>query len=157
MKKGEYWDEQRVTRVVNEFRYETELGRGNSFETIAAYGANGAKPHYETSNSTNIPINTTSTLVLDSGGQYLDGTTDVTRTLHFGTPTEEQKLAYTRVLMGCIDLSMLIFPAHLQISAADVVARAPLWQVGLDYMHGTGHGVGAFLSVHECKFYPGFR
>lgn len=71
LEKGEFWDEARVTSEVNKMRYETELGRGNSFETIAAYGANGAKPHYETSNSTNVAINTTSTLVLDSGGQYL--------------------------------------------------------------------------------------
>lgn len=110
-------------------------------------------------------------MVLDSGGQYLgkgssyvsmeyfdkcfiflDGTTDVTRTLHFGTPTEEQKYAYTKVLMGAIDLSSLIFPSNLKINQADVMARAPLWHGGMDYMHGTGHGVGAFLSVHECRF-----
>lgn len=84
---------------------------------------------------------------------FPDGTTDVTRTLHYGKPTEEQRFAYTRVLMGCIDLSSLIFPSNLRISSADVVARAPLWQVGLDYMHGTGHGIGAFLGAHECKYY----
>lgn len=83
--------------------------------------------------------------------QYLtDGTTDVTRTLHFGTPTEEQKNAYTRVLIGAIQLSSLIFPNSLKSNQLDIVARAPLWNIGYDYLHGTGHGIGHFLSVHEC-------
>lgn len=79
-----------------------------------------------------------------------DGTTDVTRTLHFGEPTEEQKKAYTRVLIGSIQLSSLIFPNDLMTDQIDVLARRPLWSTGNDYMHGTGHGIGHFLSVHEC-------
>lgn len=80
-----------------------------------------------------------------------DGTTDVTRTLHFGNPTDEQKKAYTRVLIGSIQLSSLIFPSGLTTDQLDVVARAPLWSTGYDYMHGTGHGIGHFSSVHECS------
>lgn len=80
----------------------------------------------------------------------IDGTTDVTRTLHFGVPTEEQKKAYTRVLIGAIQLSSLVFPSSLKSNQLDVVARAPLWNIGYDYLHGTGHGIGHFLSVHEC-------
>ncbi|GLV45292.1 uncharacterized protein CBL_05392 [Carabus blaptoides fortunei] len=147
--RGEYWDELKVIKTLDQYRYAQKLGKGSSFETIAAFGPNGAKPHYESSNITNLHINKSSTLLLDSGGQYLDGTTDVTRTLHFGIATEEQRHAYTKVLMGAIDLSSLVFPSNLKTYIADVMARAPLWDDGLDYMHGTGHGVGAFLGVHE--------
>ena len=87
--------------------------------------------------------------LVDSGGQYLDGTTDVTRAFHFGTPTAEEKEAYTRVLLGNLDLERLKWPAgRLTGAHIDVMARRHLWQAGLDYMHGTGHGVGHFLSVH---------
>lgn len=79
----------------------------------------------------------------------IDGTTDVSRTLHFGTPTPEQKRAYTRVLMGSIQLSTLKFPSSMRMNIADVMARAPLWDIGYDYQHGTTHGVGSFLGVHE--------
>lgn len=136
---------------------------------------NGALPHYEPTPNTNAVIFDNSTLVIDSGGQYygkegiilqkiknrylhyvslifiVDGTTDVTRTLHLGEPTQDQKHAYTRVLMGAIQLSSLTFPANMDMSDADVMARAPLWEIGLDYLHETGHGVGTFLSVHECN------
>jgi Xaa-Pro aminopeptidase len=139
-----------VVKIVDEYRFEQEYSLGNSFRTIAAYGPNGALPHYEPTNNTNAKITDKSTLVLDSGGQYLDGTTDVTRTLHFGTPTKEQKEAYTRVLIGQIQLSMLTFPDNLKSSAVDVMARAPLWEAGLDYGHSTSHGVGSFSSVHEA-------
>lgn len=81
----------------------------------------------------------------------LDGTTDVTRTLHFGTPSPEQKNAYTRVLMGLIQLSTLKFPSSVKTNIADVMARAPLWDIGYNYQHGTGHGVGSFLEVHESN------
>lgn len=124
---------------------------GNSFRTIAAYGSNGAQPHYEPTPITNVKILDNSTLVLDSGGQYLDGTTDVTRTLYLGNPTKTEKEAYTRVLIGLIQLSMLTFPENLITSVADVMARAPLWEMGIDYLHGTSHGVGSFSNVHECK------
>ena len=143
------WDEMQVARLANEFRYEQDKNKGISFPTIAGYGPHAAIPHYEPNNLTNIKIGQASTLVVDSGGQYLDGTTDVTRTLHFGTPTEEQKKAYTRVLIGAIQLSSLIFPSSLKSNQLDIVARAPLWNVGYDYLHGTGHGIGHFLSVHE--------
>ncbi|XP_050574856.1 xaa-Pro aminopeptidase 1-like isoform X2 [Bombus affinis] len=143
------WDEMQVARLANEFRYEQDKNKGISFPTIAGYGPHAAIPHYEPNNLTNIKIGQASTLVVDSGGQYLDGTTDVTRTLHFGTPTEEQKKAYTRVLIGAIQLSSLIFPSSLKSNQLDIVARVPLWNVGYDYLHGTGHGIGHFLSVHE--------
>ncbi|XP_031846075.1 xaa-Pro aminopeptidase 1 isoform X2 [Nomia melanderi] len=143
------WDEMQVARLANEFRYEQDNNKGISFPTIAGYGPHAAIPHYEPNNLTNIMIGKTSTLVVDSGGQYLDGTTDITRTLHFGIPTEEQKKAYTRVLIGAIQLSSMVFPSTLKSSHLDVVARSPLWNVGYDYLHGTGHGIGHFLSVHE--------
>ncbi|KAK2586968.1 hypothetical protein KPH14_010942 [Odynerus spinipes] len=143
------WDELQVARVANEFRYEQDFNKGISFPTIAAYGAHAALPHYEPTNLTNIPLGKSSTLVVDSGGQYLDGTTDITRTLHFGEPTEEQKEAYTRVLIGSIQLSSLIFPEDLMSDQLDVLARRSLWSTGNDYMHGTGHGIGHFSSVHE--------
>lgn len=82
----------------------------------------------------------------------LDGTTDVTRTLHLGTPTQAQKEAYTRVLIGQIQLTTLTFPENMKMSVADVMARSPLWEIGLDYLHDTSHGVGSFLSVHECQY-----
>jgi len=85
----------------------------------------------------------------DSGGQYKDGTTDVTRTLHFGTPSESQKRAFTRVLQGHVALDSAIFPEGTTGPKLDILARTPLWQDGLDYRHGTGHGVGSFLNVHE--------
>ncbi|XP_076287717.1 xaa-Pro aminopeptidase 1-like isoform X2 [Lasioglossum baleicum] len=143
------WDEMQVARLANEFRYEQDNNRGISFPTIAGYGPNAAIPHYVPNNLTNILIGRTSTLVVDSGGQYLDGTTDVTRTLHFGIPTDEQKKAYTRVLIGAIQLASMVFPSSLAASQLDVVARSPLWNVGYDYLHGTSHGIGHFLSVHE--------
>ncbi|CAK9795545.1 Xaa-Pro aminopeptidase 1 [Anthophora quadrimaculata] len=146
---SEGWDEMQVARLANEFRYEQNKNKGISFPTIAGYGSHAAIPHYEPNNLTNTKIGKTSTLVVDSGGQYLDGTTDVTRTLHFGIPTEEQKKAYTRVLIGAIQLSSLIFPDSLESNQLDIVARAPLWNIGYNYLHGTGHGIGHFLSVHE--------
>lgn len=82
---------------------------------------------------------------------FSDGTTDVTRTIHLGTPTKAQKRAYTKVLIGHIQMSTLTFPENLHASSVDVLARAPLWEVGLDYQHPTSHGVGSFLGVHECK------
>ncbi|XP_026670593.1 xaa-Pro aminopeptidase 1-like isoform X2 [Ceratina calcarata] len=143
------WDEMQVVRLANEFRYEQDYNKGISFPTIVGYGPHAAIPHYEPNNMTNSKIGRASTLVVDSGGQYLDGTTDVTRTLHFGVPTEEHKKAYTRVLIGSIQLASLIFPSNLQSNQLDVVARTPLWNIGYDYLHGTGHGIGHFLSVHE--------
>ncbi|XP_020295575.1 xaa-Pro aminopeptidase 1-like isoform X2 [Pseudomyrmex gracilis] len=157
---SEGWDEMQVARVANELRYEQDYNRGIAFPTIAGYGPHAAVPHYEPINLTNIKIGTTSTLVVDSGGQYLDGTTDVTRTLHFGIPTDEQKKAYTRVLIGSIELSSLIFPSDTTTDQLDAVARRPLWSTGYNYMHGTGHGIGHFSSVHESPIsvsYHGYK
>jgi len=154
---SEGWDEMQVARVANEIRYEQDNNRGIAFLTIAAYGPHAGMPHYEPNNLTNIKIGTTSTLMIDSGGQYLDGTTDVTRTLHFGAPTDEQKKAYTRVLIGSIELSSLIFPSELTVDQMDAIARRPLWSVGYDYMHGTGHGIGHFSSVHEPPISLSYR
>ncbi|XP_025988005.1 xaa-Pro aminopeptidase ApepP isoform X2 [Solenopsis invicta] len=146
---AEGWDEMQVARVINEIRYEQNGNMGIAFPTIAGYGPHAAMPHYEPNNLTNIKVGTKSTLMIDSGGQYLDGTTDVTRTLHFGVPTDEQKKAYTRVLIGSIELASLIFPNDLTVDQLDIIARRPLWSTGYDYMHGTGHGIGHFSSVHE--------
>ncbi|XP_044736863.1 xaa-Pro aminopeptidase ApepP-like [Chrysoperla carnea] len=150
---GEPYDELKLAKELDSFRYElydNNLFKGTSFPTIVGFSYHGASPHYEPKNSSSIPITTDSTIVIDSGGQYLDGTTDVTRTLHMGEPTQEQKEMYTRVLMGQIQLSSLIFPANMIMGNADILARSPLWNVGLDYMHGTGHGIGSFLNVHEA-------
>nr|CAD7617062.1 unnamed protein product [Timema genevievae] len=152
MSRGEVWTEVEVAKTVDQFRREQLDSRGLSFATIAGFGPNGALPHYTPAITTNRQIYTNSTLVLDSGGQYLDGTTDVTRTLHFGSPNQFERETYTRVLQGSIQLSALVFPQGVLMSDVDVLARAPLWQVGLDYRHGTGHGIGAFLDVHECKW-----
>ncbi|CAL7934020.1 unnamed protein product [Xylocopa violacea] len=142
-------DEMKVARLANEFRYEQDHNKGISFPTIVGYGPHAAIPHYEPNDQTSIAIGQASTVVVDSGGQYLDGTTDVTRTLHFGTPTEEQRRAYTLVLIGAIELSSFIFPSTLNTNQLDVIARSPLWNISYDYLHGTGHGIGHFLSVHE--------
>lgn len=88
-------------------------------------------------------------LLIDSGGHYLDGTTDVTRTVHLGTPTEHQRRCYTRVLQGHVDMARAVFPRKVKAQQLDLLARLPLHRDGLDYLHGTGHGVGAFLNVHE--------
>ena len=123
--------------------------QGSSFKTIAAYGANGAVIHYTPTNKTNTDIGTQSFLLLDSGGQYLDGTTDVTRTFHYGQPTPFEKEAYTRVLMGSIDLAKGVFRAGTTDSRMDILARMPLYEAGLNYRHGTGHGIGSYGLIHE--------
>lgn len=139
-----------MVAALDQCRYEQSLSLGNSFRTIVGFGANGAEPHYEPTNNTNMQIFTNSTVVIDSGGQYYSGTTDITRTLHFGTPSHAQKIAYTRVLIGSIQLASLTFPSNTNMAVVDVMARTPLWEIGLDYVHGTGHGIGVFSSVHEC-------
>nr|XP_022293537.1 xaa-Pro aminopeptidase 1-like isoform X1 [Crassostrea virginica] len=137
---------------LKKYRMEKLYNRGLSFPSISAVGSNGAIIHYKPSNLTDRRITTSEMYLLDSGGQYLDGTTDVTRTFHFGTPTDYQKECYTRVLMGHVDLARFKFaktgfgPYGREI---DAIARRPLWEVGLQYRHGTGHGIGMFLSVHE--------
>ena len=120
-----------------------------SFDTIAASGPNAALPHYRVNYSSNRKIKIGDVLLVDSGGQYLDGTTDITRTIAIGEQSEEVKNAFTRVLKGLISISILKFPSGTSGRDIDAFARASLWQLGKDYAHGTGHGVGHYLSVHE--------
>ncbi len=131
------------------YRAENNLYRGPSFPTIAGSGGNGAIVHYRASPESNATIKNNSILLIDSGGQYLDGTTDVTRTVVIGTPTAEQKRRFTLVLKGHIALGAARFVKGTTGSQLDALARHALWQEGLDYDHGTGHGVGTFLGVHE--------
>jgi Xaa-Pro aminopeptidase len=120
-----------------------------SFATIAGFNANGAMPHYRATADAHAVIEGDGLLLIDSGGQYLSGTTDITRVVPIGTPSAAQKQDFTRVLKGVIALSQARFPRGIRSPMLDALARAPLWQAGLDYGHGTGHGVGYFLNVHE--------
>jgi len=138
-----------VEEKLESFRAESDLFRGPSFETIAGFGPNGAIVHYRATKETNAAIRDGSFLLLDSGGHYLDGTTDVTRTLPVGAITKEMKDRYTRVLKGTIALANVRFPQGTTGADLDVLARQYLWSEGLDYGHGTGHGVGSYLCVHE--------
>ncbi|WIA56642.1 aminopeptidase P family protein [Sphingobium sp. WTD-1] len=131
------------------FRKETGLLEDLSFDTISGAGPNGAVVHYRVEEKTNRPIETGSFYLVDSGGQYRDGTTDVTRTIAIGSPSEEMKQRFTLVLKGHIALARAVFPVGTRGGQLDVLARQYLWAQGLDYAHGTGHGVGSFLSVHE--------
>src|SRR5262249_54425054 len=130
-------------------RSEGEHFRDLSFATISGAGANGAIVHYKASRASEKRLEPGTLYLLDSGAQYLDGTTDVTRTIAVGTPTPEMKDRFTRVLKGHIALATCRFPKGPPGSQLDTLARAALWQVGLDYDHGTGHGVGSYLAVHE--------
>uniref|UniRef100_A0A671N0G8 Xaa-Pro aminopeptidase 2-like n=1 Tax=Sinocyclocheilus anshuiensis TaxID=1608454 RepID=A0A671N0G8_9TELE len=130
-------------------RYRTKNSRGPSFETISASGPNAALAHYSPSNETVRKLSVDEMYLVDSGGQYLDGTTDITRTVHWGKPTDFQKEAYTRVLMGNIEISRTIFPAGTRGVNMEMLGRRALWEVGLTYGHGTGHGVGNYFGVHE--------
>ena len=144
----------RVTEVgaadrLLEFRRENERFVGLSFETISAYGAHGAIVHYAPDAESDIPVGVDSLYLIDSGGQYLDGTTDITRTVCFGEPDATQKEHFTRVLAGHLQLAITSFPQGTSGKQLDTIARMPLWEAGLQYGHGTGHGIGAFLGVHE--------
>ncbi|KAI5740276.1 hypothetical protein M8J76_002331 [Diaphorina citri] len=134
---------------LEQFRSQQEDFVGLSFETISSSGSNGAIIHYSPKPETDRPITAQEMYLVDSGGQYKDGTTDVTRTVHFGTPTEFEKECYTRVFKGCVALARTVFPEKLKGHAIDAIARHNLWSVGLDYLHGTGHGIGSYLNVHE--------
>jgi Xaa-Pro aminopeptidase len=131
------------------FRHGNEYFRNLSFDSISAAGPNGAICHYHAIPETQREIPVNSLYLIDSGGQYLDGTTDITRTVAVGTPSQEMKECFTRVLKGHIALGTARFPRGTTGSALDALARRPLWDAGLDYDHGTGHGVGSYLSVHE--------
>ncbi|MGI9134520.1 MAG: aminopeptidase family protein P, partial [Rhodoferax sp.] len=120
-----------------------------SFPVIAGFNANGALPHYRATEAAHAAINGDGLLLIDSGGQYLGGTTDITRTWAIGTPSPRQRRDYTAVLKGTLALSRAVFPQGTLAPYLDALARAPLWAEGLDYGHGTGHGVGYFLNVHE--------
>ncbi|WP_226622492.1 aminopeptidase P family protein [Alloyangia pacifica] len=135
--------------ALEEERRATNALRDISFETISGTGPNGAIVHYRVTEATNRTTRPNELLLIDSGGQYVDGTTDITRTMVLGEAGDEERDAFTRVLKGMIALSRLRFPAGLAGRDIDVLARAALWEAGLDYGHGTGHGVGAYLSVHE--------
>ena len=133
------------------FRDESPLLRDLSFDTISAAGPHAASPHYRVDETSNIEVAPNSIYLVDSGGQYLDGTTDITRTIWVGPgqPTAEHMDRFTRVLKGHIALAMAVFPKGTVGGQLDTIARYALWQAGVDYAHGTGHGVGSFLSVHE--------
>jgi Xaa-Pro aminopeptidase len=132
-----------------ECRRQSDLLRDFSFDTISGAGPNAAIPHYRVTPESDRRIELNSIYLVDSGGQYLDGTTDITRTVAVGTPTAEMKDRFTRVLKGHIALATAKFPRGTTGSQLDSLARRPLWDVGLDFDHGTGHGVGSYLSVHE--------
>ena len=138
-----------VSAKVEALRSEQPLYRDISFDTIAAYQAHGAIVHYEPTPETDIPLKPEGFLLLDSGAQYLDGTTDITRTIPLGPLTEEQKHIYTLVLKGHIQIELCKFPSGASGTQLDVLARQALWREGLNYLHGTGHGVGTYLNVHE--------
>jgi Xaa-Pro aminopeptidase len=142
-------DELSAAAKLHAFREENGGLRDLSFDTISGAGPNGAICHYRVSEETNLPIEMNSLYLVDSGGQYADGTTDVTRTIAVGAPTAEMKDRFTRVLKGHIGIARARFPEGTRGTQLDSFARRHLWEVGLDYAHGTGHGVGSFLSVHE--------
>jgi Xaa-Pro aminopeptidase len=120
-----------------------------SFDTISGSGPHGAIVHYRVNTQSNRPLSEDEILLLDSGAQYVDGTTDITRTIALGHPKAPEREAFTAVLQGMIAISAARFPRGLSGAHLDALARAPLWRMGRDYDHGTGHGVGSFLSVHE--------
>ena len=138
-----------VSAKLEQLRAEQELYRGPSFDTIAAYQEHGAIVHYEPTPATDAALRPEGFLLLDSGAQYLDGTTDITRTIALGPVTDEQRLVYTLVLKGHIQLELLKFPRGASGTQLDALARKDLWRYGLNYLHGTGHGVGSYLNVHE--------
>jgi Xaa-Pro aminopeptidase len=142
-------DEVEIVSKLEGFREATGALKDLSFDTIAGAGPHGAVIHYRPTARLNRRTETGTLLLVDSGGQYLDGTTDVTRTLAIGEPTAEMKRGFTLVLRGHLALGRVRFPAGTTGSALDVLARAPLWSAGLDFDHGTGHGVGSYLGVHE--------
>ncbi|MEQ3234188.1 aminopeptidase P family protein [Bacteroides cellulosilyticus] len=138
-----------VDKKLHEFRAEQDLYMGESFDTIAGYKEHGAIVHYEATPETDVQLKPEGFLLLDSGAQYLDGTTDITRTIALGKLTEEEKTDYTLILKGHIALAMAVFPAGTRGAQLDVLARMPIWQRRMNFLHGTGHGVGHFLNVHE--------
>jgi Xaa-Pro aminopeptidase len=138
-----------VDKKLTSLRAEQPDFRDLSFDTIAGYQSHGAIIHYEATPDTDIPLKPEGFLLLDSGAQYRDGTTDITRTIALGPLTEEQKHVYTLVLKGHIQIELCKFPSGASGTQIDILARQALWREGLNYLHGTGHGVGTYLNVHE--------
>lgn len=141
--------EMSIDRKLTALRAEQPLYRGLSFDTIAAYGPHGAIVHYEATPETDVPLEPRGLLLLDSGAQYQDGTTDITRTIALGPLTDEERLDYTLVLKGHIRLALTRFPDGISGTQIDAMARYAMWQHGINFGHGTGHGVGSYLCVHE--------
>lgn len=141
--------EMSIDSQLTQFRAEQEGFKDLSFDTIAGYQAHGAIVHYEATPESDAPLKAEGLLLLDSGAQYADGTTDITRTIALGSLTDEQRHVYTLVLKGHIQLAMAKFPEGATGTQIDMMARSAMWREGMNYMHGTGHGVGSCLSVHE--------
>ena len=144
-----YETEISIDHKLTALRAEQPLYRDISFDTIAGYGHHAAIVHYEATPETDIPLEPHGLLLLDSGAQYLDGTTDITRTIALGPLTEEEKRIYTLVLKGHIQIELCKFPSGSSGTQIDILARKDMWREGLNYLHGTGHGVGTYLNVHE--------
>lgn len=142
-------DEMTAARRLEDERRGDQLFRGPSFETISAHGPNGALPHYRATEASNRALTAGTLFLVDSGGQYLDATTDITRTVALGTASPEMRERFTLVLKGMIAISLALFPEGTTGAQIDALARTALWRHGLDFDHGTGHGVGAYLCVHE--------
>ena len=149
VKAGEDFTEMDVADVLRKYRSQSPLFFDESFGTIAGYEAHGAIVHYEADEESNAKVEPKGLLLIDSGAQYLDGTTDITRTIAMGEPTAEEKRDFTLVMKGHIALGSMIFPQGTCGTQLDAIARQYLWKEGLSYLHGTGHGVGHFLNVHE--------
>lgn len=159
MVKFGYWLENNIGKTtiteidtmnkIREFRRENELFFGESFNTIAGYKGNGAIVHYSSTPETNQELKPEGIFLLDSGGQYYDGTTDITRVYHLGEPTEQEMIDYTLVLKGHIQINLAVFPTNTRGSQLDILARNSMWKLLINYGHGTGHGVGCFMNVHE--------
>lgn len=149
LSKGLPLTEMDVAEILTKHRSKQELYFDRSFDTIAGYGPHGAIVHYSANPETNVTIFPENLLLIDSGANYLDGTTDITRTITLGEPTSQQKRDFTLVMKGHIALAQAIFPEGTRGAQLDVLARMFLWKDGLSYLHGTGHGVGHFLNVHE--------
>ena len=138
-----------IDQKLTALRAEQPLYRDISFDTIAGYGAHGAIVHYEATPETDIPLQPEGLLLLDSGAQFLDGTTDITRTIALGPLTDEMRRVYTLVLKGHIQIELCKYPSGSSGTQIDILARKDMWREGLNYLHGTGHGVGTYLNVHE--------
>ena len=147
--KKENLTELSISGKLRSFREEQEGFRGESFGTIAGYAGHGAIVHYKATPESDAVIKNEGILLLDSGGQYLDGTTDITRTIALNKPSKKEKRDYTMVLKGHIQLALAKFPVNTRGSQLDILARKAMWDEGINYGHGTGHGIGHFLNVHE--------